>query len=101
MALFGRFDNTRFAYCELYWAKVSNGKMKVNNLHLSTREQESHYGAHYKADDYDRGRHSPVGVASFRGSHFVNACYSSCIHYCFLDDVRTINAVGKPKLLVR
>ncbi|KAL4786319.1 acyl-CoA N-acyltransferase [Aspergillus varians] len=79
IAVLAKFNNTFFSYHQIYWAK------------------ENSIGAHYDADDWDRGRHSLVGDVRFRGQHRVMVWWCSIMHYMFLDEPRTRYIVGEPE----
>ncbi|KAH6896820.1 acyl-CoA N-acyltransferase [Thelonectria olida] len=80
ISVFGCFNDVPFAYFELYWAK------------------EDKMGQHYASLDFDRGRHALVGDDTYRGRHRVAAWWPSIMHYEFIDDHRTENVVGEPRL---
>lgn len=78
--LLGCLDGEPFSYFEVYWAT------------------ENRIGAHYDAQDYDRGWHVLIGEPTFRGKAFATVWLTSIAHYMFLDDPRTQRIVGEPNV---
>ena len=76
--LLGCFDDTPFAYFEIYWCK------------------EDRIAPYYDAENFDRGLHLLVGEDSFRGKVWFTAWFPSLLHYIFLDDSRTQRILGEP-----
>ena len=76
--LIGAFDGEAAGYYEVYWAK------------------EDRLGAHYDADDYDRGWHGLIGNRRHLGHAKTLAWLRALTHLLFLDDVRTRKVVGEP-----
>lgn len=76
----GSFDESPFAYFEIYWAK------------------EDRIGPHYLAGDYDRGFHMAVGEAEVRHRGWGRQWFLAMAHFLFLDDPRTQRLVGEPRV---
>ncbi|KAJ5777137.1 hypothetical protein N7520_000383 [Penicillium odoratum] len=76
VGLLGQFDGTLFGYFEVFWAK------------------EDPLGIASDAGDFDRGLNASVGYSSFRCRRWLQACWSSLLHYVFLDEHRTENIIG-------
>lgn len=76
IGLLGQFDGTLFGYFEVFWAK------------------EDPLGVASDAGDFDRGLNSSIGYSSFKSRRWLQACWSSLLHYIFLDEHRTENIIG-------
>jgi len=74
------FDDEPAGYLEAYWAK------------------EDRIGAHYDADNFDRGWHVLIGESRFHGRRYVSAWMPSMSHFLFLQDCRTQKLVIEPRI---
>lgn len=79
LGVIGRVGDEPAAYFEFYWAK------------------EDRLGAHYEAEDFDRGWHGLIGNPRCLGRAKTLAWFRSLTHYLFLDDPRTMRIVGEPR----
>lgn len=77
IGLLGQFDYTLFGYFEVFWAK------------------EDPLGMASDAGDFDRGLSGSVGYSAFKSQRWLQACWSSLLHYVFLDEHRTENVIGE------
>jgi RimJ/RimL family protein N-acetyltransferase len=69
-----------FGYFEVYWVK------------------EDVLGAYVDANDWERGIHVLVGEERFRGRERVRGWLGGLIHFCFLDDPRTMTVSTEPRV---
>jgi len=79
LGVIGSVGDEPAAYFEFYWAK------------------EDRLGAHYEAEDFDRGWHGLIGNPRYLGRARTLAWFRSLTHYLFLDDPRTMRIVGEPR----
>jgi len=68
-----------FGYFEVYWVK------------------EDILGRYCESEDWERGIHVLVGEDKFRGQRRVKAWLGGLVHYCFLDDARTMRVSLEPR----
>jgi hypothetical protein len=79
--LIGAFDDTPFAYIELYWVKEDILGPFINGC-----------------GDWARGFHCLVGEESMRGPHRAPVWLSSMAYFAFLDDCRTQHVYLEPRV---
>ncbi|KAI5777530.1 acyl-CoA N-acyltransferase [Geopyxis carbonaria] len=69
-----------FGYFEVYWVK------------------EDALARHCDAGDWERGIHVLVGEERFRGEKRLRGWLGGLVHYCFLDDPRTMTVTLEPRV---